>query len=64
MAGPAGNSEFCFPSTYMLVPRGFASNNIEGLRETKLCFPWVQLLSAYYPRDFVSSKVHILKCCA
>ena len=31
MTGPAGNSEFCFPSTSM-----FLSANIEGLGETKL----------------------------
>ena len=40
MAGPAGNSEFCFPFT-----------SFEGLRETNLnyyCFPWGQSLSAYY----------------
>jgi len=35
MAGPMGNSEFCFPET-LNVPQGEAEGNIEGLGETKL----------------------------
>ena len=35
MAGPAGNSEFCFPSTSRF-PSASPRGNIEGLRETKL----------------------------
>lgn len=35
MTVPAGNSEFCFPST-LSVPLGFASGNIKGPGETKL----------------------------
>ena len=36
LTGPKGNSEFCFPETLNIVPRGEAEGNIEGRGETKL----------------------------
>ena len=44
MTGPAGNSEFFSPHLY--VSLGFASENIEGLRETKLA---VSLANSLFP---------------
>ena len=38
MAGPSGNSEFCFPSN-LNIPLGFASGNIEVLGKQNSLFP-------------------------
>ena len=46
MTGPAGNSDFCFPSTKMF-PSASPGKTFEGLGETKLTVSPGQSLSAY-----------------
>ena len=46
MTGPAGNSEFCLPSTSMFF-RLRLRENIRARGYKTHCFPWGQSLSAY-----------------
>jgi len=47
MAGPKGNSEFCFPKTLNVEPQGKADGNIEVKGKQKSPFPTEPVIECF-----------------